>query len=49
MIQDFPGDPILRLVPESRRQTLLAKPDGPGRYRFDIVVQGRNETVFFDI
>ena len=34
-------------VPEERRETLLAQPDGDG-YRFDIHLQGRDETVFFD-
>lgn len=43
------GDPILRLVPESRRQTLIAQPESASEYRFDVVVQGTNETVFFDI
>jgi len=45
-------DPILALVPEDRRATLIAhKQDGSGQplYRFDIRVQGENETVFFDI
>lgn len=45
-------DPTLRLVPGSRRHTLLAEPvaDGgdPVRYRFDIVLRGDDETVFFD-
>ena len=44
-------DPILALVQDpARRATLLAKPvpgDGPV-YRFDIVLQGKGETVFFD-
>ena len=43
------ADPILKLVPEGRRQTLLAQPASPNEYRFDVVVQGHNETVFFDI
>jgi len=42
-------DPILKLVPEGRRQTLLAQPVSANEYRFDVVVQGQNETVFFDI
>jgi protocatechuate 3,4-dioxygenase alpha subunit len=44
------SDPILALVPAARRETLLAKPDPahPGLYRFDIRVQGADETVFFD-
>jgi protocatechuate 3,4-dioxygenase alpha subunit len=46
------GDAILALVPEDRRGTLIAhKESGKGQtvYRFDIRVQGENETVFFDI
>jgi protocatechuate 3,4-dioxygenase alpha subunit len=46
------SDPILALVPEDRRGTLLAhKQDKGGQavYRFDIRVQGENETVFFEI
>jgi protocatechuate 3,4-dioxygenase alpha subunit len=41
-------DPLLRTVPDERRQTLIAQPDGD-RYRFDIRLQGPGETVFFDI
>jgi protocatechuate 3,4-dioxygenase, alpha subunit len=44
------ADPILALVPPERRHTLLARPD-PGRagvFRFDIRLQGQDETVFFD-
>jgi protocatechuate 3,4-dioxygenase alpha subunit len=46
------ADPILALVPKDRRGTLIAhKESRQGRtlYRFDIRVQGVNETVFFDI
>jgi protocatechuate 3,4-dioxygenase alpha subunit len=46
------SDPILALVPAERRGTLIAKRQGNGTptlYRFDIRVQGDNETVFFDI
>ncbi len=43
-------DPILSsIADESRRATLLALPDGPDRYRFDIRLQGADETVFFDM
>jgi protocatechuate 3,4-dioxygenase alpha subunit len=42
------GDPILRLVPADRRGTLLAQRDERGIYRFDIVLQGEGETVFFN-
>jgi len=43
------ADPVLRLVPQHRRSTLLATPEGDGRYRFDVVLQGSGETVFFDV
>lgn len=45
------ADPVLGLVPESRRVTLLAAPgkiEGKTVYRFDIILQGDAETVFFD-
>jgi protocatechuate 3,4-dioxygenase, alpha subunit len=41
-------DPILALVPDARRDTMLARPTGGGRYRFDVVLQGDRETVFLD-
>jgi len=41
-------DPILALVPDARRHTLIAQKIGGG-YRFDVVLQGENETVFFDV
>lgn len=41
--------PVLALVPEARRATLIAQPgDRPGDLRFDLVLQGPSETVFFD-
>jgi protocatechuate 3,4-dioxygenase, alpha subunit len=42
-------DPVLRLVPEERRGTLIAQPssDGTGMFEWNIVLQGRAETVFF--
>ena len=46
------SDPILSLVPTDRRGTLIAHKESGGDvplYRFDIRVQGDNETVFFDI
>jgi protocatechuate 3,4-dioxygenase alpha subunit len=46
------ADPILMLVPGERRGTLIAHKAMRGElpvYRFDIRVQGDNETVFFDI
>ncbi|MDR7484911.1 MAG: protocatechuate 3,4-dioxygenase subunit alpha [Armatimonadota bacterium] len=45
------ADPVLRLVPEHRRATLLARrlpTEGKVVYRFDIVLQGDGETVFFE-
>jgi protocatechuate 3,4-dioxygenase alpha subunit len=41
-------DPILALAPEARRKTLIARRDGAA-WRFDIRLQGDDETVFFDI
>lgn len=40
------SDPVLATVPEERRGTLTAEPDGDG-LRFDIHLQGPRETVFF--
>ena len=46
---DAAEDAVLKLVPQHRRHTLLARPTSAGEYSFDVVVQGENETVFFDI
>lgn len=43
------GDPILARVPPDRRSTLVAASRGGGAYRFDIALQGPDETVFFDV
>lgn len=44
------GDPLLSSIEDAAvRHTLLARPAGSGRYHFDIVVQGDNETAFLDI
>lgn len=40
--------PLLAQVPAERRATLIAQPTGDGRYRWDIHLQGADETVFFD-
>jgi len=53
----FKGDPaieedaVLALVPAGRRDTLLATedPQQPGRWLFDMRLQGEDETVFFDV
>lgn len=46
------ADPVLQSVPKDRRHTLIAArsetPAGP-LYRFDIHMQGDDETVFFDV
>ncbi len=47
------GDPVINLIEwEKRRATLIAKRsirDGAVVYRFDICLQGNDETVFFDV
>jgi protocatechuate 3,4-dioxygenase alpha subunit len=46
------NDPVLLCVPEERRATLLARRDLAGAvvvYHFDIVLQGTNETAFFNL
>ncbi|MGV4928613.1 protocatechuate 3,4-dioxygenase subunit alpha (plasmid) [Streptomyces sp. BHT-5-2] len=45
------ADPLLAGLPGERARTLLARPDGPGRYRFDVQLQqpadgSAEETVF---
>jgi protocatechuate 3,4-dioxygenase alpha subunit len=53
----FSGDPansedaVLGLVPENRRNTLMAQPDTehPGTWQFDAYLCGEHETVFFDV
>lgn len=44
-------DPVLALVPEERRDTLMARGDlaHPGHWWFDIRLGGDLETVFFDV
>jgi protocatechuate 3,4-dioxygenase alpha subunit len=42
-------DPVLALVPAGRRATLIAEPAGENLLRFDIHMQGDQETVFFDL
>jgi len=50
----FPGDPanaedpVLKRVPAARRATLIAKRRAKGVLQWNIVLQGRDETVFFD-
>jgi len=48
--EDNSADPVLNLVEQvQRRETLLARKVAPGVYRFDIRLQGENETVFLDV
>lgn len=42
------ADPVLSLVPAERRSTLVAKQRGEGALEWNVVLQGKNETVFFD-
>ncbi len=45
-------DPVLKSVPSERRKTLIAQREdmsGSILYRFDIRMQGDDETVFFDV
>jgi protocatechuate 3,4-dioxygenase, alpha subunit len=46
------NDPVMTAVPPQRRATLIASAGAPlpaETLRFDIILQGENETVFFDI
>jgi protocatechuate 3,4-dioxygenase alpha subunit len=54
----FPGeplnanDPVLNSIPAQHRTTLIATDlarSGAGTLRFDIILQGESETVFFDV
>ena len=52
----FPGDPLLdkdpwltRIEHQNRVATLIAQEETPGTYRFDIHLQGPDETIFFDV
>jgi len=44
------NDPVLALVAPARRPTLIAKatPGDAGRLNWDVILQGPEETVFFD-
>jgi protocatechuate 3,4-dioxygenase, alpha subunit len=49
---DFPdagaSDPLLASLEPARRETLVARAEPHGRYRFDIRLQGEEETVFLE-
>ena len=44
---DNADDPVLKLVPAERRATLIAARSGGG-LEWNVILQGGNETVFFD-
>lgn len=47
---DHAGDPVLgRIEQRNRVETLIAKKTGDGQYRWDIRLQGEDETVFLDM
>jgi protocatechuate 3,4-dioxygenase, alpha subunit len=41
-------DSILLLVPSDRRGTLIARTIGTGVFEWNVILQGQDETVFFD-
>jgi protocatechuate 3,4-dioxygenase alpha subunit len=44
------SDPLLSSIEDQGvRKTLLARPDGAGVYRFDFILQGKDETAFLDL
>ena len=44
------GDPVLALVPKERRPTLIARKTGKaGALEWNVILQGKDETVFFDL
>jgi len=48
--EDNSADPLLaRIEQRPRVDTLIAKHTAAGQYRFDICLQGENETVFLDL
>lgn len=48
--EDNSNDPLLtRIEQRPRVETLIAKKTRDGAYRFDVVLQGDNETVFLDM
>ncbi len=49
-LDDEPGnlaDPVLLTIPAQRRPTLIARRDGENSFRWDVRLQGDDETVFF--
>jgi protocatechuate 3,4-dioxygenase alpha subunit len=42
------NDPVLGLIPQARRGTLIARKTNSAAYRMNVVLQGEGETVFFE-
>ena len=43
------ADPVLTLIEDpALRRTLIARDEGDGSYRFDVHLQGENQTAFFE-
>ncbi|MFJ4713355.1 protocatechuate 3,4-dioxygenase subunit alpha [Streptomyces sp. NPDC088785] len=42
------ADPLLARLPRERRDTLIARPQADGTFRFDVRLQGEGETVFLE-
>jgi protocatechuate 3,4-dioxygenase alpha subunit len=42
------GDPVLSSIDAGLRETLIARDEGSGTYRFDVRLQGENQTAFFE-
>jgi protocatechuate 3,4-dioxygenase, alpha subunit len=40
-------DPVLCVIPADRRHTLIAQGDGENAFRWSVILQGTDETVFF--
>jgi len=43
------ADPVLAALPDAERRATLVAAPSPDGYRFDIVLQGDHETVFFAV
>ncbi|WP_406283848.1 protocatechuate 3,4-dioxygenase subunit alpha [Embleya sp. NBC_00896] len=46
---DRSADPLFALVPPARHETLIAVREESGSYRFDVHIQGEQETVFLAV
>jgi protocatechuate 3,4-dioxygenase alpha subunit len=45
-VEALANDPLLSSLPEDRRRTLIAEREEDGSLKFDIRLQGEDETVF---